>query len=119
VLLPYDYRCEGLRVHRERIFPDETTLLGPTPVTTTSRAADLAYPHVRLAIEYDGAEHRTQRRARRDLIREAALRRWVGTSSGSTRTWWCSGRIDSCRLSARNSRLEERDGGSSGPVERL
>ena len=60
-------------MHRERIFPDETTLLGPTPVTTTSRAADLAYPHVRLAIEYDGAEHRTQRRARRDLIREAAL----------------------------------------------
>ena len=34
---------------------------------------DLAYPEVRLAIEYDGAEHRTQRRARRDLIREAAL----------------------------------------------
>jgi very-short-patch-repair endonuclease len=34
---------------------------------------DLAYPHVRLAIEYDGAEHRTQRRARRDLVREAAL----------------------------------------------
>jgi len=34
---------------------------------------DLAYPEVRLAIEYDGAEHRTQRRARRDLMREAAL----------------------------------------------
>ena len=34
---------------------------------------DLAYPEVRLAIEYDGAEHRTQRRARRDLVREAAL----------------------------------------------
>jgi very-short-patch-repair endonuclease len=34
---------------------------------------DLAYPHARLAIEYDGAEHRTQRRARRDLVREAAL----------------------------------------------
>jgi very-short-patch-repair endonuclease len=34
---------------------------------------DLAYPEVLLAIEYDGAEHRTQRRARRDLVREAAL----------------------------------------------
>jgi hypothetical protein len=34
---------------------------------------DLAYPHARLAIEYDGAPHRGQRRARRDLLREAAL----------------------------------------------
>lgn len=34
---------------------------------------DLAYPEVRLAIEYDGAEHLKQRRARRDLLREAAL----------------------------------------------
>jgi Protein of unknown function (DUF559) len=34
---------------------------------------DLAYPEIRLAIEYDGAEHRKQRRARRDLVREAAL----------------------------------------------
>jgi len=34
---------------------------------------DLAYPHARLAIEYDGAEHRGQRRARRDLAREAGL----------------------------------------------
>ena len=34
---------------------------------------DLAYPAARLAIEYDGADHRTQRRARRDLVREAAL----------------------------------------------
>ena len=34
---------------------------------------DLAYPGVLLAIEYDGAEHRGQRRARRDLEREAAL----------------------------------------------
>lgn len=34
---------------------------------------DLAYPSARLAIEYDGADHRTQRRARRDLVREAAL----------------------------------------------
>jgi very-short-patch-repair endonuclease len=34
---------------------------------------DLAYPHRRVAIEYDGADHRTQQRARRDLEREAAL----------------------------------------------
>ena len=34
---------------------------------------DLAYPDQRIAIEYDGAEHRSQERARRDLEREAAL----------------------------------------------
>jgi very-short-patch-repair endonuclease len=34
---------------------------------------DLACPHRRVAIEYDGADHRTQQRARRDLEREAAL----------------------------------------------
>jgi very-short-patch-repair endonuclease len=34
---------------------------------------DLAYPDVLLAIEYDGADHRRQARARRDLWREAAL----------------------------------------------
>jgi very-short-patch-repair endonuclease len=34
---------------------------------------DLAYPEAKLAIEYDGGDHRTQRRARRDLLREAAL----------------------------------------------
>jgi very-short-patch-repair endonuclease len=34
---------------------------------------DLAYPHHRVAVEYDGVDHRGQRRARRDLIREAAL----------------------------------------------
>ena len=34
---------------------------------------DLAYPRWRVAIEYDGADHRTQQRARRDLEREAAL----------------------------------------------
>lgn len=34
---------------------------------------DLAYPDQRIAIEYDGEDHRTQARARRDLEREAAL----------------------------------------------
>ena len=34
---------------------------------------DLAYPDKLIAVEYDGADHRTQERARRDLEREAAL----------------------------------------------
>jgi len=34
---------------------------------------DLAYPRQRVAVEYDGADHRGQRRARLDLVREAAL----------------------------------------------
>ncbi|MGD9989853.1 endonuclease domain-containing protein [Pseudonocardia sp.] len=36
---------------------------------------DLAYPDLRLGIEYDGADHRTAGRARRDLMREAELAR--------------------------------------------
>lgn len=38
-------------------------------------ALDLSYPGLRLGIEYDGREHRTQERAMRDLVREAALTR--------------------------------------------
>jgi very-short-patch-repair endonuclease len=34
---------------------------------------DLAYPELRIAVEYDGEEHRGQARARRDLLREADL----------------------------------------------
>jgi very-short-patch-repair endonuclease len=34
---------------------------------------DLAYPRHRLAVEYDGAAHRLQAQARRDLVREADL----------------------------------------------
>ena len=34
---------------------------------------DLAYPRQRIAVEYDGDDHRSQRRARLDLVREAAL----------------------------------------------
>ena len=45
----------------------------PVVAGTTRYRLDLAYPQVRLAIEYDGADHRGQRRARRDLVREAAL----------------------------------------------
>jgi very-short-patch-repair endonuclease len=36
---------------------------------------DLAYPEQRLAIEYDGRDHRTAARALRDLRREAYLTR--------------------------------------------
>lgn len=36
---------------------------------------DLAYPALKLAIEYDGVLHRSQRRAHRDLRREAVLTR--------------------------------------------
>ena len=34
---------------------------------------DLAYPALRVAIEYDGGAHRTQQRAMRDLDRQAYL----------------------------------------------
>ncbi|MGQ0576128.1 MAG: DUF559 domain-containing protein [Pseudonocardia sp.] len=45
------------------------------PVTVAGRTflLDLAYSELLLAIEYDGAEHRTAERARRDLRREALL----------------------------------------------
>lgn len=43
------------------------------PVDGGRYRLDLAYPDRMLAVEYDGAEHRTQARARRDLEREAAL----------------------------------------------
>lgn len=43
------------------------------PVEGGRYRLDLAYSHRLLAIEYDGDEHRTQTRARRDLEREAAL----------------------------------------------
>ncbi len=34
---------------------------------------DMAYPAIRLALEYDGDAHRTQERAMRDLTRQAYL----------------------------------------------
>jgi very-short-patch-repair endonuclease len=45
------------------------------PVVVNGRRyrLDLAYPAHRVAVEYDGAEHRLQARARRDLVREADL----------------------------------------------
>lgn len=38
-----------------------------------ARRLDLAYPEVKLAIEYDGRDHRGQEQAHKDLLREAAL----------------------------------------------
>jgi very-short-patch-repair endonuclease len=38
-------------------------------------ALDMAYPGIRLGIEYDGREHLTQERAMRDLVREAFIAR--------------------------------------------
>ncbi len=45
------------------------------PVTACGRCfrLDLAYPAVRLGVEYDGGHHRTAEQARRDLEREAML----------------------------------------------
>jgi very-short-patch-repair endonuclease len=54
-------------VHRYRLpAPELQHPLGPYRL-------DLAYPLVRLAVEYDGGEHRTAQRAIRDLRREAYL----------------------------------------------
>jgi very-short-patch-repair endonuclease len=38
-----------------------------------ARRLDLAYPSVKLAVEYDGRDHRQQEQAHKDLLREAAL----------------------------------------------
>jgi very-short-patch-repair endonuclease len=45
------------------------------PVVVNGRRyrLDLAFPELLIAVEYDGAEHRLQARARRDLAREADL----------------------------------------------
>jgi very-short-patch-repair endonuclease len=56
---------------------------------------DLAYPERRIAVEYDGDDHRTQRRARSDLIREAAL---------SAAGWWVL-RFDSDEVLFRPDRI--------------
>ena len=45
----------------------------PVVVRNERYRLDLTYPQARLAIEHDGLDHRGQRRARRDLLREAAL----------------------------------------------
>jgi hypothetical protein len=82
----------GLVVHRFRPALDEVTV---SPMETRIRVAihryglpppqlqfpvgpfllDLAYPEIRLAIEYDGRDHRTAERAIRDLRREAYVTR--------------------------------------------
>lgn len=51
---------------------------------------DLAYPELRLAIEYDGREHRGQLRAHADLLREADLTRlgWTVLRFDTDTTLW-------------------------------
>lgn len=78
VLALVDARAESPMESRARMALHLAGLPPPAvqhPVTARGNRyrLDLAYPHVRLAIEYDGEEHRSQRRARRDLVREAAL----------------------------------------------
>lgn len=53
---------------------------------------DMAYPRIRLGVEYDGREHLTQERAMRDLVRESYLGRagWEVLRSG--RPTSCTGR---------------------------
>jgi hypothetical protein len=46
---------------------------------------DMAHPGVLLAVEYDGREHLTPERARRDLRRQAYLPRRAGRCCGSGR----------------------------------
>lgn len=59
------------------VFPEpELNLEVCDPVTGNVYFIDLAYPDERIAIEYDGDEHRTNRRRwRDDLQKSAALQR--------------------------------------------
>lgn len=62
-------------------------------------ALDLSYPGVLLAIEYDGREHLTPERARRDLARQAHLTRagWdvlrFAASDVLNRPWWVAAQV--------------------------
>jgi very-short-patch-repair endonuclease len=60
-----------------------------------TRRLDLAYPSVRLAIEYDGRDHREQEQAHRDLLREAAL----------VRLGWTILRFDACTVHCHPARI--------------
>ena len=60
---------------------------------------DLAYPAIRLAIEYDGEAHRVQQRAMRDLDRQAYLSDagWkvlrFTAAQVMRRPWWVAARV--------------------------
>ncbi|TQM38099.1 endonuclease domain-containing protein [Pseudonocardia cypriaca] len=66
-----------------------------------ARRLDLAYPSVKVAIEYDGRDHREQEQAHKDLVREAALVRlgWTILRCGSTPTRSTATRLASPRPS--------------------
>lgn len=63
------------RIRMTLLFAGLPTPVLQHPVTIEGRRyeLDLAYPDLKIAIEYDGIEHRTQQRAHRDLRREADL----------------------------------------------
>lgn len=77
VFTPVDRRAESPMESRVRV----VLVLGglpplvqyPVVVNGRSYRLDLAYPAQRVAVEYDGAGHRLQAQARRDLVREADL----------------------------------------------
>jgi very-short-patch-repair endonuclease len=60
-----------------------------------TRRLDLAYPSVKLAIDYDGEDHRKQDRAHADLRREAALARlgWIVLRFDAYTVHWYPARI--------------------------
>jgi very-short-patch-repair endonuclease len=60
-----------------------------------ARRLDLAYPTVKLAIEYDGRDHREQEQAHEDLLREAAL----------VRLGWTILRFDACTVHRHPARI--------------
>ena len=69
---------------------------------------DLAYPRIRLGVEYDGEAHRSQRRAMRDLDRQAHLSDagWkvlrFTAAQVMRRPWWVAGQVrDELVLAAR------------------
>jgi very-short-patch-repair endonuclease len=78
VLRLVDGRAESPMETRIRIALHEHGLPAPeiqfeVAVGGRIRRLDLAYPSVKLAIEYDGGDHREQEQAHKDLLREAAL----------------------------------------------
>ncbi|GAY09352.1 hypothetical protein TOK_3311 [Pseudonocardia sp. N23] len=84
-----DARAESPGESRTRVAILLAGLPAPVPQHPVGRyRLDLAYPQVALGIEYDGSDHRTPGRARRDLRREAELARagWEMVHVGSDTT---------------------------------
>lgn len=78
VLQLSDARAESPMETRIRIALHEHGLPAPqiqfeVEVGGRTRRLNIAYPSVKLAIEYDGRDHREQAQAHNDLLREGAL----------------------------------------------